>query len=263
MMPAHNPITHRIASLDRGDGTIASTMIDRRSRRTDPRWALCRRDGGRRRGVHDHHGRSRPDHEAAGHREDRPARGRRPRGFRRPVPRCCELSSALTHPTSPASPTSVEIDFPIGEPGRSTWFWVGRSRRRQPARPARPRPAARAVAGPRRGPRGLPGTRCRPPARHRATPRSPRRSSCSARTGASGSSTSPWPSCSARRPGRTPPTCRRHVARYASPEQALGMEIDAKTDVYALSLSLIEAVTARSPSPATRRTRRWRCASAS
>jgi eukaryotic-like serine/threonine-protein kinase len=34
-----------------------------------------------------------------------------------------------------------------------------------------------------------------------------------------------------------------HVARYASPEQALGMEVDAKTDVYALSLSLIEAVT--------------------
>ena len=38
-----------------------------------------------------------------------------------------------------------------------------------------------------------------------------------------------------------------HVARYASPEQALGMEIDAKTDVYALSLSLIEAVTGSVP----------------
>jgi eukaryotic-like serine/threonine-protein kinase len=38
-----------------------------------------------------------------------------------------------------------------------------------------------------------------------------------------------------------------HVARYASPEQALGMEVDAKTDVYALSLSLIEAVTGSVP----------------
>ncbi len=38
-----------------------------------------------------------------------------------------------------------------------------------------------------------------------------------------------------------------HVARYASPEQALGMDVDAKTDVYALSLSLIEAVTGTVP----------------
>ncbi len=38
-----------------------------------------------------------------------------------------------------------------------------------------------------------------------------------------------------------------HVARYASPEQALGMDVDAKTDVYALSLSLIEAVTGSVP----------------
>lgn len=38
-----------------------------------------------------------------------------------------------------------------------------------------------------------------------------------------------------------------HVARYASPEQALRMDVDAKTDVYALSLSLIEAVTGTVP----------------
>ena len=38
-----------------------------------------------------------------------------------------------------------------------------------------------------------------------------------------------------------------HVARYASPEQALGLPIDAKTDVYALALVIIEAVTGSVP----------------
>lgn len=38
-----------------------------------------------------------------------------------------------------------------------------------------------------------------------------------------------------------------HVARYASPEQALGLPIDAKTDVYALSLVLLESVTGSVP----------------
>ena len=41
-------------------------------------------------------------------------------------------------------------------------------RRRQPARPARPRPDAPTVAGPRRGTGSVSGTRRRPPARHRA-----------------------------------------------------------------------------------------------
>ncbi len=44
-----------------------------------------------------------------------------------------------------------------------------------------------------------------------------------------------------------PPTVPTHVARYASPEQALGMTVDATTDVYALSLCLIEAVTGEVP----------------
>ncbi len=44
-----------------------------------------------------------------------------------------------------------------------------------------------------------------------------------------------------------PPTVPTHVARYASPEQALGEEIDPKTDVYSLSLCLIEAVTGSVP----------------
>ncbi|MEM9041864.1 MAG: PASTA domain-containing protein [Actinomycetota bacterium] len=38
-----------------------------------------------------------------------------------------------------------------------------------------------------------------------------------------------------------------HVARYASPEQAQGLPIDAHTDVYALSLVMIEAVTGEVP----------------
>lgn len=37
------------------------------------------------------------------------------------------------------------------------------------------------------------------------------------------------------------------VARYASPEQALGLPVDAKTDVYALALVMIEAVTGGVP----------------
>lgn len=44
-----------------------------------------------------------------------------------------------------------------------------------------------------------------------------------------------------------PATVPTHVARYASPEQALALEVDAKTDIYALSLCLIEAVTGRVP----------------
>ena len=44
-----------------------------------------------------------------------------------------------------------------------------------------------------------------------------------------------------------PATLATHVARYASPEQALGLEVDAKTDVYALSLCLIEAITGSVP----------------
>jgi len=38
-----------------------------------------------------------------------------------------------------------------------------------------------------------------------------------------------------------------HVARYVSPEQALGLKIDSKTDVYALALVMLEAVTGQVP----------------
>lgn len=44
-----------------------------------------------------------------------------------------------------------------------------------------------------------------------------------------------------------PATVATHVARYASPEQALGLPVDAKTDVYALALSLLEAVSGSVP----------------
>ncbi len=46
---------------------------------------------------------------------------------------------------------------------------------------------------------------------------------------------------------KEPATVATHVARYASPEQALGLEVDAKTDVYALSLCLIEGITGKVP----------------
>ncbi len=44
-----------------------------------------------------------------------------------------------------------------------------------------------------------------------------------------------------------PATVATHVARYASPEQALGLDVDAKTDVYALSLCLSESITGKVP----------------
>lgn len=44
-----------------------------------------------------------------------------------------------------------------------------------------------------------------------------------------------------------PATVPTHVARYASPEQALGVEVGTKSDVYALALSLLEAVTGSVP----------------
>jgi serine/threonine-protein kinase len=44
-----------------------------------------------------------------------------------------------------------------------------------------------------------------------------------------------------------PAAVPNHVARYASPEQALGLPVGPKSDVYALSLTLIEAVTGSVP----------------
>ena len=44
-----------------------------------------------------------------------------------------------------------------------------------------------------------------------------------------------------------PATVATHVARYVSPEQALGLDVDEKTDVYALSLCLIESITGKVP----------------
>ena len=59
-----------------------------------------------------------------------------------------------------------------------------------------------------------------------------------------------------------PATVATHVARYASPEQALGLDVDEKTDVYALSLCLIEAITGKVPFAGDRPCRHLRPASA-
>jgi beta-lactam-binding protein with PASTA domain len=44
-----------------------------------------------------------------------------------------------------------------------------------------------------------------------------------------------------------PATLPTHVARYASPEQALSLPVNGTTDVYALCLAMVEAVTGRLP----------------
>ena len=51
----------------------------------------------------------------------------------------------------------------------------------------------------------------------------------------------------ASRDWQEPSTVPTHVARYASPEQALGQPLDGKSDVYSLALVLVEAVTGEVP----------------
>jgi eukaryotic-like serine/threonine-protein kinase len=51
----------------------------------------------------------------------------------------------------------------------------------------------------------------------------------------------------AERQWEEPSSLSTHVARYASPEQALSLPIDGTTDVYALCLSLVEGVTGELP----------------
>jgi eukaryotic-like serine/threonine-protein kinase len=46
---------------------------------------------------------------------------------------------------------------------------------------------------------------------------------------------------------REPSTVPTHVARYCSPEQALGQPIDGRSDIYSLALILVEAVTGTVP----------------
>ena len=168
-------------------------------------------------------------------------------GFGDRFTRCCELSAALTHPNIASVTDFGEIDFPIGEPGRSTWFWVaeylaGGSLRDLLDRGRLLDPSQALVIG-LEACRALDVAHQRGIVHTEITPSKlvfgeDRRLRIVDFALAELLGAETWEN-----PAHVP----THVARYASPEQALGMEIDAKTDVYALSLSLIEAVTGSVP----------------
>ena len=168
-------------------------------------------------------------------------------GFDARFRRCCELSSALTHPNIASVTDFGEIDFPIGEPGRSTWFWVGEylaggSLRDLLDRGRLLEPSQALVVG-LEACRALDVAHQRGIVHTEITPSKlvfgeDRRLRIVDFAVAELLGEETW---------ENPANVPTHVARYASPEQALGMEIDAKTDVYALSLSLIEAVTGSVP----------------
>ena len=142
-------------------------------------------------------------------RQDRAARARRSPGVRRGFRRHCELAAALTHPNIASVLDWGQVDLPDrrdqdgrrGSGSASTSpgaacatcsIVAGRSNRRR-----------RSSSDSRRA-----GRSTSPTSAASCTPRSPRRSSCSATTGGCGSSTSDSPNCSAPTPGRTRPTCR-------------------------------------------------------
>jgi len=168
-------------------------------------------------------------------------------GFGASFTRCCELSAALTHPNIASVTDFGEIDFPLGEPGRSTWFWVaeylaGGSLRDLLDRGRLLDPSQALVVG-LEACRALDVAHQRGIVHTEITPSKlvfgeDRRLRVVDFALAELLGAETW---------ENPANVPTHVARYASPEQALGMEIDAKTDVYALSLSLIEAVTGSVP----------------
>ena len=168
-------------------------------------------------------------------------------GFDARFRRCCELSAALTHPNIASVTDFGEIDFPIGEPGRSTWFWVaeylaGGSLRDLLDRGRMLQPSQALVVG-LEACRALDVAHQRGIVHTEITPSKlvfgeDRRLRIVDFALAELLGEETW---------ENPANVPTHVARYASPEQALGMEVDAKTDVYALSLSLIEAVTGAVP----------------
>ncbi len=83
--------------------------------------------------------------------------------------------------------------------------------------------------------------------RRSCTPKSRPRSWCSVRMPGCGSPTFAMARLLGAEAWVEPATVATHVARYASPEQALGLDVDEKTDVYALSLCLIESITGKVP----------------
>ena len=168
-------------------------------------------------------------------------------GFGADFTRCCEVSAALTHPNIASVTDFGQIDFPLGEPGRSTWFWVGEylaggSLRDLLDRGRTLEPSQALVVG-LEACRALDVAHQRGIVHTEITPSKlvfgeDRRLRVVDFALAELLGAETW---------ENPANVPTHVARYASPEQALGMEVDAKTDVYALSLSLIEAVTGSVP----------------
>ncbi len=164
-------------------------------------------------------------------------------GFGADFVRACEQSAALTHPNIASVTDWGEVDFE-GEP---TWFWVGEylaggSMRDLMDRGRLLEPSQALVVG-LEACRALDVAHQRGIVHTEVTPSKlvfgEDRRLRVVDFGLANLLGAPiW---------ENPANVPTHVARYASPEQALGMDVDAKTDVYALSLVLIEAVTGSVP----------------